>query len=134
MQKVNPFQFKKGDFVYFKTARKGLSKEWPSGQFPGHGYGVYLGHVSLGKTELELTEFAKKLGEIGLFSLEDLGSFLGRDVAIEFFKKYAEKYYPGAQIKDPKGELPLEETDTKAPSLLALAQPNKLVDSHGKPL
>lgn len=84
----------KGDIVYFKRVKKTVNLKHPEAAFPkGFGYGVFLGHVPLGKPEPPPVIVLRQMAEVGFVQLDDIKEFLGEEQLQIFTEKFLDKYF-----------------------------------------
>lgn len=123
---------KNGDVVYFKEAKEDLARKGKRVQFRGHAFGVLLGHVGPFQKAPPPEHLLRLMGQIGFISFDDIGLFLGDELAEKVVKSFEDRYYgKEAQIEAAKS-LP-EDSDTTEES--TLPEPTKLlVDLSGAPL
>lgn len=82
-----------GDIIYFKKARRGMSRKIPEVEFDGAGCGILLGTISNFGKDITVGELNRILGSIGLITFDDVGEFLGQEFGKECIKKFEEKYW-----------------------------------------
>ncbi len=85
--------FDKGDFVFFKKAKRSSHRRSMEFRFEGHGMGIYIGEVPLFASDPPATEIFKLLGTVGLLTFDDIGEFLGPEMAADCVKKFEDKYW-----------------------------------------
>lgn len=86
--------YKSGEVLFFKQAGRSTRQKAPMGQFQGHGFGIFLGHVPPLSPEPPSVVLSQILSTIGLLTFDDVGEFLGADAAVECVAKCSGKYFP----------------------------------------
>lgn len=114
-----------GDVVFFKTAKKESGPKSYAMTFQGHGFGVFLGHVPKMMPDPDPGQLLRMMGQIGFLTFDDVGTFLGEEMAAKCVKMYEDKYY-GKEAQDAAPEIPVVATTA--------TEGSRLVDTNGSPL
>lgn len=135
-----------GDVVYFKKAKRFTKRGAPEATFKGHGFGVFLGHLPPLKKDVLAIDLMKLMGSIGFLTFDDVGEFLGEEVAADVIKKFEDKYFGRAitaQELDEKMAAIKKERQTEQATALVVPPPEQklhipaplqLVDTKGDPV
>ncbi len=94
---------KRGDLVYFKKAKISPHSKVNGNEyvFTGHGFGVLMGEVPLGRM-IRQEDVLALMGTVGYVRFDDVIEFLGAEIADTLITKFKAKY----DVIQPEPEAP----------------------------
>lgn len=97
----------KGDLVYIKAAQRGLLGGARPHIFQDYGVALLIGQTD---KEISPVQMFRVLGACGLITFDDVGEFLGEELAKKCIEAFENKYY-GKVLEKLKEEMTKEGAD-----------------------